>query len=76
MERRASMDVQRVTLDMPVELNEAVNAAVKRTSLSKAQYMRMALEVMNMISGQKDATLVIKKGEKESQILIPGVLAQ
>jgi len=70
------MDVQRVTLDMPVELNEAVNAAVKRTSLSKAQYMRMALEVMNMISGQKDATLVIKKGEKESQILIPGVLAQ
>lgn len=70
------MDVQRVTLDMPVELNEAVNAAVKRTSLSKAQYMRMALEVMNMISSQKDATLVIKKGEKESQILIPGVLAQ
>ena len=70
------MDVQRVTLDMPVELNEAVNAAVKRTSLSKAQYMRMALEVMNMISGQKDARLVIKKGETESQILIPGVLAQ
>ncbi len=68
------MDVQRVTLDMPVELNEAVNAAVKRTALSKAQYMRMALEVMNMISSQKDAKLIIKKGTDESQILIPGVL--
>jgi hypothetical protein len=68
------MEVQRVTLDMPVELNEAVNHAVERTSLSKAQYMRMALEVMNMIANQKDAKLVIKRGGEESQILIPGVL--
>jgi hypothetical protein len=68
------MDVQRVTLDMPVELNEAVNLAVKKTTLSKAQYMRMALEVMNMLASQKDAKLIIKKGKDESQILIPGVL--
>jgi hypothetical protein len=70
------MEVQRVTLDMPVELNEAVNLAVKKTSLSKAQYMRMALEVMNMISSQKESKLFIKKGDTESQILIPGVLVK
>jgi len=51
-----------------------VDAAVKRTSLSKAQYMRMALEVMNMISASKGAELFLRTGETEARLVIPGVL--
>lgn len=68
------MNVQRITMDLPIELNEAVNAAVKRTSLNKAQYMRMALEVMNLLSAQDCGKLYLRRGGSESQILIPGVL--
>jgi hypothetical protein len=67
------MDIKRITVDMPVELNEAVNEAVKKTTLSKAQYMRMALEVMNMLAGQK-ADLIITSNGITKQIFIPGVL--
>ena len=70
------MDIQRVTLDMPVELNQAVNEAAKRTSLSKAQYMRMALEVMNIFSDKKGYSLFMRTDGKEYQILIPGVLSK
>lgn len=67
-------DVQRITLDVPVELNEAVNAAVARTTLNKAQYMRMALEVMNLLAGQKVTAFLRSEDGTERQLLIPGIL--
>ncbi len=66
-------DVVRVTLDMPVELNEAVNAAAKRTSLSKAQYMRMSLEVLGLLAGM-DGRVYLDSPKGRSEILMPGVL--
>jgi hypothetical protein len=66
--------IHRTTLDMPVDLNEAVNAAVKRTNLSKAQYMRMAIEVMNMLAGQDAEAFLRMADGTERQLLIPGVL--
>ncbi len=68
------MNVQRITLDLPVELNESVNEAVKRTTLSKAQYMRMALEVMNLLSTKPSGELRLYHDGEWSRILIPGVL--
>ena len=65
------MDTQRITLDMPVDLNEAVNAAVKETSLSKAQYMRTAIELLNLLSKHKNAEVVVRDGHKEVQIVLP-----
>ena len=67
-------EVHRTTVDMPVELNDAVNEAVERTFLSKAQYIRMSLEVMNMLAGKHGASLWIEQGGKRVQLLIPGVL--
>ena len=56
------MDIARITLDIPIDLNEKVNESVKNTRLSKAQYIRMSLEVMNMISNNKDGELFFIKG--------------
>lgn len=66
--------MKRITLDLSVELNEAINEAVKKTTLSKAQYVRMALETMNMLAGRNDAELVLYQNGEHSRILIPGVL--
>jgi len=68
------MDIARITLDIPIDLNEKVNESVKNTRLSKAQYIRMSLEVMNMISNNKDGELFFIKGRNKSKILIPGIL--
>ena len=68
------MDIARITLDIPIDLNEKVNESVKNTRLSKAQYIRMSLEVMNMISNNKDGELFLIKGRNKSKILIPGIL--
>lgn len=67
--------IQRVTLDMPVDLNDAVNAAVKRTRLSKAQYMRMALEVLGLLAGLQGDIYIVRSDGTRRQILIPGVVS-
>ncbi len=68
--------VIRITMDLPISLNDAVNQAVKKTSLSKAAYVRMALEVMNMISEDRSAKVFIEQPNGlSSRVLIPGVLS-
>lgn len=69
------MDVHRITVDLPVELNEAVNAAVKRTHLSKAQYMRMSLEVLGLLAGMKgELYFVHAEDGRRERVLVPGVI--
>ena len=64
---------QRITLDLPVSLNVEINEQVKKTALSKAAYIRMALEVMNMVVDKKGSKLILIDGKSETELFIPGV---
>lgn len=66
-------DVIRYTIDIPVDLHEKINEAVKRTSLSKAQYMRMGIEVLGLLAGM-DGELYLHTSDGRRPITIPGVL--
>ncbi len=69
-------EIQRITLDLPAELTEAITKAASKKYLTKAQYMRMALDLMNVLTQDDGTSLIIeKKNGKRSQVVIPGVLS-
>lgn len=63
----------RITLDMTSEMADEINRTIKNTGMSKAQYMRIAIELMNMLANEKDAQILIKRRDETCQLFIPGI---
>ena len=63
----------RITVDLPLELNEKVDILSAKADLSKAQYTRMALQVMNTLTENHKNKVIIKTETTEYQLLIPGI---
>lgn len=63
----------RFTVDMPPTLHKEFCAACEKVEFSKAQYMRIALEVLNVIASSEVETVTITRKGETRTLLIPGI---
>jgi tRNA(Ile2) C34 agmatinyltransferase TiaS len=66
-------DSVRLTLDMTQEMSDALTDSVKRSGMTKARYMRIAIELMNMLVIEKDCKIIIQKDGVSRELMIPGI---
>ena len=65
----------RITLNLTGEQNRAIEEGADRVGLTKAMYLRQAVELMNQLAKRKGAKLYLKDKDEESAfiIMIPGI---
>ena len=63
----------RLTIDLSKELFDAISEACVKTNLTKAQYIRNALEVLNLLSDEAGSKIFVHNNGKTVELLIPGI---
>jgi hypothetical protein len=63
----------RLTIDLPSKLSDAASAAALRVDMTKAQYVRTAVELLNLLTDHPEDRLLLRRNDKTTRIVIPGI---